>query len=158
FSLWWGQMTCGSGNLVIDHQRRLVHGIVLGLVAQPGVGFNHDTQVDELAEGQQVGPGTGHVEVNLNVVPAGIVPVHARHLGDPHAGEAVRTPLAYRRNGPTTYTRIRDTWSLDLEAWFNDITHGPDAHRFSRRGNLQVDSRNTRVVLYRLQHCCLIDL
>src|SRR2546428_9193776 len=148
-------MACGSGNLVIDDQRGLVHGIVLRLIAQPGIWFDHNTQMDEFAEGQQVGPGAGHVEIDLDVVPAGIVPVHARYLGDPHAGEAVRTPLAYRRDGPTTHTRIRDAWPLDLEAWFNDITHGPDTHRFSRIGNLQVDSRNTRVVLYRLQDRCL---
>ena len=70
----------------------------------------------------------------------------------------MRTPLAYGRNGPTTDTRIRDAWPLDLEAWFNDITHGPDAHRLPRIGNLQVDSRNTRVVLYRLQDRRLVNL
>src|SRR5437879_4748183 len=138
-------MACSSGNLIIHHQRGLVHGIVLRLITQSRIGLDHNTQVDEFAEGEQVGPGAGHVEIDLDVVPSGIVPVHARYLGDPHAGEAVRTPLAYRRNGPTTHTRIRDAWSLDLEAWFNDITHRPDAHRFPRIGNLQVDSRNTRV-------------
>src|SRR5262249_7522175 len=113
-------MACGSGNLVIDHQRRLVHGIVLRLIAQSRIGFDHNTQVDELAEGQQVSPGTGHVQIDLDVVPSSIMPVHAGYLGDPHAGEAVRTPLAYRRNGPTTHTRIGDTWSLGLKTWFND--------------------------------------
>src|SRR5262245_18689479 len=123
FSLWRGQMTCGSGNLVIDHERRLVHGIVLRLIAQAGIGFDHHTQVDELAEGQQVGPGTGQVEIDLDVVPASIVPVDAGYLGNPHAGEAMRTPLANRRNGATTDARIRDAWPLDLEAWFNDVAY-----------------------------------
>src|SRR5215468_66621 len=113
-------MTCGSGNLVINHQRSLVHGIVLRLIAQPGIWFDHNTQVDELAEGQHLGPGTGHVQIDLDIVPASIVPVYAGHLCDPHAGEAMRTPFAYRRNGPTTDTRIRDAWPLDHEAWFND--------------------------------------
>src|SRR5262252_4899912 len=122
-------MACGSSNLVIDHQRGLVDGIVLRLIAQPRIWFNYDTQVDELAEGQQVGPGTGHIQVDLNIISSGIVPVHTGYLGDSHAGEAVRTPLAYCRNGPTTHTRIRDAWPLDLEARFNDITHRPDAHR-----------------------------
>src|SRR5262245_59138606 len=116
-------MACSSGNLVIDHERDLVHGIVLRLIAQSGIGFNHDTQVDELAEGQQIGPGTGHVQIDLDIVPSGIVPVHAGYLGDPHTGEAVRTPLAYRRNGPTTDAGIRDAWSFDLETRFNDVTH-----------------------------------
>src|SRR5262245_1523624 len=100
-------MACGSGNLVIDYERSLVHGIVLRLIAQAGIGFDYDTQVDELTEGQQVGPGTGHVQIDLDVVPASIVPVDARHLGDPHAGEAMRTPIPYRRNGPTTDAGIR---------------------------------------------------
>src|SRR5882672_6831674 len=151
-------MACGSGNLVIDHQCGLVHGIVLRLIAQSRIWFDHNTHVDELAEGQQVGPGTGHVQIDLDVVPSGIVPVHPGYLGNAHAGEAMCAPLAYRRNGPTTDTRIRDAWPLDLEAWFNDVTHRPDAHRFSGRGNLQVNGGNTRVVLYRLQDRRLVDL
>ena len=114
--------------------------------------------MDELAEGQQVSPGTGKVQIDLDVVPASIVPVHAGDLGDPHAGEAVRPPLAHRRDGPTTDTGIRDAWSLDLEAWFNDITHGPEAHRLPRIGNLQVNGGNTRIVLDRRQDRRLVDL
>src|SRR5262245_61314177 len=70
----------------------------------------------------------------------------------------MRTPLSYRRDGPTADTRIRDAWPLDLEAWLNDITHGPDAHRVTRIGNLQVNGGNTRVVLHRLQDRRLVDL
>src|SRR5262245_43842797 len=70
----------------------------------------------------------------------------------------MRAPLAYCRNGPTTDTRIRDDWPLDLEAWVNDIAHGPDAHRFPRISNLQIDSRNPRVVLYCLQNRRFVDL
>src|SRR5262245_45611942 len=114
--------------------------------------------MNKFTEGQQVGPGTGHVQIDLDVVPASIVPVHAGYFGDPHTGEAMRRPLAHRRDGPTAHTRIRDTWPFDLEAWLDDITHGPDAHRFTRRGNLQVNSGNARVVLHCLQDRRLVDL
>ena len=43
-------MACSSGNLVIDHQRGLVHGIVLGLIAQTGIWLNYDAQMDKLTE------------------------------------------------------------------------------------------------------------
>src|SRR5712691_6473805 len=150
-ALRWGEMARGRGNLVVDHQGRLVHRIVLGLIAQTMVWLDHQTEVNKFTERHHLGPGTGHVEIDLNIVSAGVVPVDARYFGDAHTGQTVRAPLAHRGDGATAHARIGDPRTLNLAARLNDITHGPDAHRFPRSGDLQVRRGDARVVLHRLQ-------
>ena len=70
----------------------------------------------------------------------------------------MRAALAHGGDGATADAWIDHPGPFDFQPWLNDVAHWPDAHRFPRRGNLQVSAGNPHVTVYRCQHGLFIHL
>src|SRR5262249_28095542 len=101
--------------------------------------------------------GNGHVEIRLDEVAAGVVPVDARDLHDPHAGQAVGAPLAHRGDVAPADARIALTGALHLDARLDHVAHGPDADGVARRGHRQIDAGDPRAAPDRGERRRLVD-
>src|SRR2546426_10176440 len=80
----------------------------------------------------------GHVEVGLDEVAAGVVPVDARHFDDAHTGEAMRAPRPHGGDVAATDAGIADAGAVDLDTRLDHVAHRPDAHRLARARDLEL--------------------
>ena len=126
-----------------------MYRFILGVIAERRVRLDDDTEVQQRSEREALGPRAGHVHKDLDIITAGLVPVHFRHFGNAHTGEPVRASLADGLDGPATDPGIGNAGASHLDARLDDIAQGPDSHRFARPRQLQVCSDNAWIGAHR---------
>ena len=129
-----------------------MHRVVLDLFVQGRVGLDHQTEVHELLVGIHLAVVARHVEVGLDVIAAGVVPVDARDFDDAHAGEAMRAAFAHGGDVAAADARVADARAFDLDAWLDHVAHRPDPHGLAGPRDLELGAGDPRILPHRGQH------
>src|SRR5215467_3357911 len=142
----------GLAEQVDDRERGLVHRVVLDLFVQGRIGLDDQTEIEELLVRVHLAVVARHVQIRLDEVAAGVVPVDARYLDDAHAGQAMCPPVADGGDLAAADAGIADAGPLDLDARLDHVAHRPDPDRLAGLRDLELGGGDAWILTNRRQH------
>src|SRR6185369_12023255 len=79
------------------------------------------------------------------------MPVDARDLDDPEAGETVRASLAHGGDIAPAHAGIADAGPIYLDPWLDHVAHRPDPYGLARPRDLELGRRDARILAHRFE-------
>ena len=139
------QMGGGRRQPVRYGQDSVVDGIVPGVDPQVGVGLHNHAQVVQGAGGYDLRPRAGHVQVDEQVVAAGLVPWRFGDFDHSHSRQPVGASFAHGGDGAAADAGVYNPRPFHLYPRLHHVPHRPDADGLSGLGQFKVSLGDARV-------------